>query len=157
MAGRSAFGTPRTDGPRPEGLQVDGFSRTKGLVGRQDYLKAAYGIFQMIADIGDDLFAAGGVDAIGDSILNTMKFGSKILKDSQYSPLAVKEIAIKALTRWGVPIPLPHVEPVRHCHICNQSNQEIRVQFCFLLDCQNAVCEEHAAILESGRSTVWFC
>jgi len=128
-------------------------NNARGNVAQYPYVE----VFQMIANIGDDLFAAGGLAAIDESIIETMAYGTKIQKDSIFSPIAVKDIAIQALTRWGIPIPPPHVEPTRHCHICSKSSQETRIQVCFLLDCDKAVCEAHAAFLESPRSKIWFC
>ena len=80
-------------------------------------LLAWHPVFQMLADIGDDMFAVGGAEGISKSIISAMEHGSKVTKDSKFSPIAIKEIGIQALTRWGLPVPTPFVAPVLHCHV----------------------------------------
>jgi len=128
-------------------------NRAKGNVFQYSYVD----VFHMLADIGDDQFATGGAEAISKSIVSSMEHGAKVQKDSIFSPIAIKEIGIKALTRWGLPIPQPRTEPVLHCCVCDQSSQETKIKRCFLLNCENMVCEEHAAIMKSGVSVNWFC
>ena len=128
-------------------------NRAKGNVFQYSYVD----VFQMLADIGDDQFAAGGAEAISQSIISSMGHGAKVQKDSLFSPILIKEIGVKALTRWGLPLPQPYVEPVRHCYVCEQSSQETRIKRCFLINCENMICEEHAVIMKSGVSVNWFC
>jgi len=128
-------------------------NRARGNIFRYPYVE----VFQMLADIGDDMFSAGGTEAISKSIISTMEHGAKIKKDTNFSPILVKNIGIQALTRWGLPVPAAHIDPIRLCHVCHRSSEETRIKSCFLLDCNNAVCQEHAYIMESRISTVWFC
>ncbi len=128
-------------------------NRARGNILHYPYVE----VFQMLADIGDDMFSAGGAEAISKSILNTMEYGAKITKDSSFSPIAIKEIGILALTRWGLPVPAAHVDLIRHCYVCHRSSKETRIKSCFLPDCNNAVCQDHAHTMESRISTIWFC
>ena len=112
-------------------------------------------IFRMLAVIGDDLYADAGAQNIVKSIINTMEFGAKSILKS--TPEEVKEIAVQALTRWGLEVPKPHQPKTVYCHQCNRPNSKITVVNCFLMDCQKPVCKDHAFIIEGGYRGTWFC
>ena len=63
-------------------------NRAKGNVFQYSYVD----VFQMLADIGDDMFAAGGAEAISKSIIGSMEHGAKVRKDSKFSPIAKVKI-----------------------------------------------------------------
>lgn len=132
-------------------------NRARGQPKRYPYVE----VFRMLTAIGDDLFEKGGQAEISKSIIDTMKFGASSTMKS--TPEEVKEIAIQALAKWELEVPEPTKAKVFHCHVCNRSSTELRVMKCFLWDCDNAICGEHAHIIETrfgkftGTGGAWFC
>lgn len=132
-------------------------NRAKGQKERYSY----HHVFQMLVQIGDDMFAVGGNTNINQSIIETMEYGAKRVLKSL--PEEIQEFSIAALTRWGLDVPEPYVPKVLRCHICGRPSTEIMVKGCFLLSCEKAVCEEHTFIMETrfgkftGTGGAWFC
>lgn len=118
-------------------------------------------IYKTLAAIGNDLFAANGAENIENDILKAMQSGAK--KSRLWADDEVFYLSIESLTRWGVTIPSVTDQEVHTCHVCGKKLTEERIHVCGLHRCNNAVCREHAHIIETrfgafdGSGGAWFC
>ena len=113
-------------------------------------------IYRIFLVLGDEMFESDGTEGIEQEIIKAMSMGAS--KARQWIPEEIHSLSIGALMRWGLEIPPVKVQPILVCHICGAKITEQRVKRCFLLSCENAVCREHAKIMEnpSGFGN-WFC
>jgi hypothetical protein len=120
-------------------------NRAAGQPTRYSYVE----VYRMLGIIGDTCSAKAR-----KSLVSTMKLVAKSQMKS--TPEEVREIAREALARWGEEVPVPTEPKVYHCHQCGRPSTEVTIRDCFLLDCRQPVCEDHAFKIEGGFGT-WFC
>ncbi len=137
-------------------------------IGTTDFIKELYfaqfnaegvahnEIYRMMAAIGDELLPLGIDDKDFQLILKTMNSGAK--KSRLWISDEAHNLAKVCLSRWGQKIPAITKQQVLFCHVCGKKITEERIKKCFLIDCDNSVCQVHASVLKNPSGTEnWFC
>jgi len=123
--------------------------------------KAFTEVYQVMIDIGDDIFAREGIEGLSEDFIKAIQFGAKKIR--QHAPEEVHTLSAAALARWGLEVPPVLEQKVLTCHVCGRKSTELRVGLCFLHTCNNAVCKQHAFVIETrfgllnGTGGAWFC